>query len=225
MVEPFIYSSSVSSINNTMDRHDESFSPMEKQKSRAQRTLTDPYDSCPALTRVFESEDILLHLSLFVVLPLPYLSKVYAQQGDNSFTSAQIYALSRYDSYFKWKYCKFSESLIFMIELVKRRAFALKLASEELQDDRDFMLEAIKQDGFALYHASAALKDDREFVLEAVKKKGDALFYASAALKDDREIVLEAVKQDGHALSYASAGLRNGGLREYLYHNAGNKDR
>ena len=89
-----------------MDRHDESFSPMKKQKGRAQRTSNDRYDGCPALTRVFESEDVLLHVALFVVLPLPYLCKVCAQQGGNSFTSAQIYALSRHNYYLKWKYCK-----------------------------------------------------------------------------------------------------------------------
>ena len=127
----------------TMDRHDESFSPMKKQKGRAQRTSNDRYDGCPALTRVFESEDVLLHVALFVVLPLPYLCKVCAQQGGNSFTSAQIYALSRHNFYLKWKRCKFSESSIFMMELVKRQAFALKLASEELQDDRNIVLEAV----------------------------------------------------------------------------------
>ena len=155
-----------------MDRHDESFSPMKKQKGRAQKTSNDRYDGCPALTRVFESEDVLLHVALFVVLPLPYLCKLCAQQGGNSFTSAQIYALSRHNFYLKWKHCKFSESSIFMMELVKRQAFALKLASEELQDDRNIVLEAVKQYGRAIQYASAALKDDRNIVLEAVHLRG-----------------------------------------------------
>ena len=161
----------------TMDRHDESFSPMKKQKGRAQRTSNDRYDGCPALTRVFESEDVLLHVALFVVLPLPYLCKVCAQQGGNSFTSAQIYALSRHNFYLKWKRCKFSESSIFMMELVKRQAFALKLASEELQDDRNIVREAVKQHGRALQCASVVLQGDRKVVMAAVKQEGRALGY------------------------------------------------
>ena len=134
---------------------------------------------------VLEKEDILLHLSMFVVLPLPFISKMCAQQQGGSFRSSHIYALSRYQHCSMWVDCKFSDSSVFMKELVRRR-------------------------GLALSHASAVLKDDREIVLGAVKQNGEALKYASTALQDDREIVLEAVKQNGNglAVAFASTALK-----------------
>ena len=110
-----------------------------------------------------------------------------------------------------WVDRKFSDSSVFMKELVRRRGLALSYASAVLKDDREIVLGAVKQDGEALKYASAALQDDREIVLEAVKQNenGLAVAYASTALKDDREIVLKAVKQNGYALQYASAALKN----------------
>ena len=82
-------------------------------------------------------------------------------------TSAHVYALSRHANYRRWwNNCKFSESSVFMMELVKRQPHALRLAAAALKDDREIVLEAVKQDGYALQDASIALKDDREIVLE-----------------------------------------------------------
>ena len=148
------------------------------KKPRTVTASDHDHADCAALTLLFGNEHIILHLSLFVVLPLPYLCKACAQQAGSSFTSAHVYALSRHKNHRRWTSCSFSESSVFMMELIKRQPEALRLAS-------------------------AALKDDREIVLEAVKKSWKALTYASAALNDDREIVLEAVKQNWNALQYA----------------------
>ena len=140
------------------------------------------------LTFLSVNEHILLHISLFVVLPLPYLCKACAQQGGSSFTSAHIYALSRQGKRpLMWTSCKFSNVFVFILEFVRRFGYALEHASAALQDNREIVLEAVKKNGGALKYASAALKDDHEIVLEAVKQNGCALYDASAARKDDRE--------------------------------------
>ena len=134
---------------------------MTKKKPRAVTASDHDNADCAALTLLFGNEHILLHLSLFVVLPLPYLCKACAQQGGSSFTSAHVYALSRHENYTRWASCKFSESFVFMMELVKRKPHALRIASDALKDDREIVLEAVKQDGLALVFASAALQDNR----------------------------------------------------------------
>ena len=85
------------------------------------------------LTFLSVNEHILLHISLFVVLPLPYLCKACAQQGGSSFTSAHVYALSRHENHRWWASCRFSESSVFMMELVKRQPRALRFASAALK--------------------------------------------------------------------------------------------
>ena len=132
--------------------------PMMK-KPRTVTASDHDHADCAALTLLFGNEHILLHLSLFVVLPLPYLCKACAEQGGSSFTSAHVYALSRHESHRRWTSCKFSESFVFMMELVKRQPHALRLASAALQDDREIVLEAVKQDGRALKYTSAELRN------------------------------------------------------------------
>ena len=132
---------------------------MMKKKPRTVTASDHDHADGAALTLLFGNEHILLHLSLFVVLPLPYLCKACAQQGGSSFTSAHVYALSRHENHTMWASCRFSESFVFMMELVKRQPYALRLASAALKDDREFMLEAVKQNGHALEYASVALKD------------------------------------------------------------------
>ena len=139
-----------------------------KKKPRTVTASDHDHADGAALTLLFGNEHILLHLSLFVVLPLPYLCKACAQQGGSSFTSAHVYALSRHENHRWWTSCRFSESSVFMMELVKRQPHALRLASAALQDDREIVLEAVKQNGDALRYASSALQDDSEIVLEAV---------------------------------------------------------
>ena len=139
--------------------------PMMK-KPRTVTASDHDHADCAALTLLFGNEHILLHLSLFVVLPLPYLCKACAQQGGSSFTSAHVYALSRHEYHTRWASCKFSESFVFMMELVKRQPGALRIASDALKDDREIVLEAVKQDGHALSYASAGLRNGgfREYV-------------------------------------------------------------
>ena len=180
-----------------------------RKKPRAATASHHKYADCAAMTLLFGNEHVLLHLSMYVVLPLPYLCKACAQQEGSSFTSAHIYALSRHKFHVSWMSCRFSASSVFVLQLVKRQPDALRLASTALKDDCEIVLEAVKQDGHALRYASAALQDDREIVLEAIKQDEHALSYASAALKNDREIMLWAVKQNGAALRFASAALKN----------------
>ena len=138
--------------------------PMMKKKPRTVTASDHDHADCAALTLLFGNEHIILHLSLFVVLPLPYLCKACAQQGGSSFTSAHVYALSRHENHRRWTNCKFSESSVFMMEIVKRQPEALRLASDALKDDREIVLEAVTKNAGALTYASAALQDDREIV-------------------------------------------------------------
>ena len=82
---------------------------MKKKKSRTVTASDHDHADGAALTLLFGNEHILLHLSLFVVLPLPYLCKACAQQGGSSFTSAHVYALSCHENHRKWASCRFSE--------------------------------------------------------------------------------------------------------------------
>ena len=132
--------------------------PMIK-KPRTVTASDHDHADCAALTLLFGNEHIILHLSLFVVLPLPHLCKACAQQGGSSFTSAHVHALSRHDNHKRWTNCKFSESSVFMMELVKRQPHALRLASAVLQDDREIVLEAVKQYGDCLLYTSPSPRD------------------------------------------------------------------
>ena len=123
---------------------------MKKKKPRTVTASDHDHADGAALTLLFGNEHILLHLSLFVVLPLPYICKTCAEQGGSSFTSAHVYALSRHESHRIWTSCKFSESSVFMMEMVKRQPQALVLASDALKGDREIVLEAVKQYGHAL---------------------------------------------------------------------------
>ena len=98
-----------------------------------------------------------------------------------------------------------------VLEAVKKRGFNLEFASEELKNDREVVLMAVKKNGAALLFASGTLRKDREVVLEAVKENYFALKFASEELKNDREVVLEAVKENVAALDYASKELKNDG--------------
>ena len=89
----------------------------------------------------------------------------------------------------------------------------LKLASTELQDDRDVVLHCVKNDGKAIKHASARLRGDKEIILAWKWWRSDNLLsFASTELQDDREVVLHCVKNDGchdgYAIKHASARLR-----------------
>ncbi len=166
-----------------------------------------------ALTHVFGNMDVLLNISLFVVLPLPFLCKEFTGEKKIgcSFNGAFVFALSLYDDYSYFDTHFFLEnasSSLFMLQLVKRKPAALQYASAELKGDREIVMEAVKQCGCALHYASAQLQGDREIVMEAVKQRWWALEYASTELKGDREIVIEAVKLSGNALEYASAKLQ-----------------
>ena len=157
---------------------------MKKKKPRTVAASDHEHADDAALTLLFGNEHLVLHLSLFVVLPLPYLCKACAQQGGSSFTSAHVYALSCHENHRKWTSCRFSESRVFMMEIVKRQPVALRLASDALKDDREIVLEAVKQYGDCLKYASVALQDDREIVLEAVKHNGYCLLYTSPSPRD-----------------------------------------
>ena len=135
--------------------------PMTKKKKKSRTVTASDHDYADggALTLLFGNDHILLHLSLFVVLPLPYLCKACAQQGGSSFTSAHVYALSRHENHRWWASCRFSESSVFMMELVKRQPRALRFASAALKDDREIVLEAVKQNSHALEYASAELRN------------------------------------------------------------------
>ena len=115
---------------------------MKKKKPRTVTASDHDHADGAALTLLFGNEHILLHLSLFVVLPLPYLCKACAQQGGSSFTSAHVYALSCHENHRKWTSCRFSESRVFMMEIVKRQPEALRFASDALKDDHEIVLEA-----------------------------------------------------------------------------------
>ena len=128
----------VTSRQNHMNSH--SNKPMMK-KPRTVTASDHDHADCAALTLLFGNEHIILHLSLFVVLPLPYLCKACAQQGGSSFTSAHVYALSCHENHRKWASCRFSESRDFMMEIVKRQPEALRLASYALKNDREIVLQ------------------------------------------------------------------------------------
>ena len=92
-------------------------------------------------------------------------------------------------------------------------ATVLKLASTELQDDREVVLHCVKNDGKAIKHASARLRGDKEIILAWKWWRSDNLLsFASTELQDDREVVLHCVKNDGchdgYAIKHASARLR-----------------
>ena len=132
--------------------------PMMKKKPRTVAASDHDHADGTALTLLFGNEHLVLHLSLFVVLPLPYLCKTCAHQGGSSFTSAHVYALSCHENHRKWTSCRFSESRVFMMEIVKRQPMALRLASAALKDDREIVLKAVKKNGDALIDASAPLR-------------------------------------------------------------------
>jgi hypothetical protein len=172
--------------------------PHKNEKKR--RALTALDNTCSALTLIFENEHILLHLSMFVVLPLPYLCKASARQKGGSFTSSQIYALSFHENFLNWKKVNFSDSFVFIMELVKRQPFALMHASAGLKNHHEIVLQAVKQHGWALRYASEAMQNDHKIVMGAVKTNWYALKYASVAQQDSREILLEAVKEKNNSL-------------------------
>ena len=96
-----------------------------------------------------------------------------------------------------------------ILQAVKTDRYALRYASDELQNDKEVVLTAVENDGYALFHASEELKNDKEVVLTAVKNDGYALRFASEELKNDKDVVLQAVLNNGFALEYASDRLKN----------------
>ncbi len=98
---------------------------------------------------------------------------------------------------------------LFMLQVIRKNAAILRLASYELKNDKEFMLLAVWQSGWALGSASSELKNDKDIVLVAVGQEGFALQYASAELQNDKDVVLAAVRKNGLALQYASAELQN----------------
>ena len=73
---------------------------------------------------------------------------------------------------------------------MKKNAWALKYASDELKDDKEIFLAAVTQDGSALLHASDELKGDKVIVVAAVTQDGSALEYVhDVRLTYDRDVV------------------------------------
>jgi len=88
-------------------------------------------------------------------------------------------------------------------------AFAWNVIPTEFANDFDFVWGVISLDGAHLRMASDELRDNKNIVLTAVSNCGEALSAASTRLQDDHEVVLAAVRDDGSSLQYASARLKD----------------
>mmetsp|Transcript_42503 Transcript_42503/g.77137 ORF Transcript_42503/g.77137 Transcript_42503/m.77137 type:complete len:223 (+) Transcript_42503:113-781(+) len=83
--------------------------------------------------------------------------------------------------------------------------YALRLASLELQKDREVVAAAVADDPYSLQFAALEMRNNKEIVLGAVSQfgGGGALKFASSHLKNDAEVVLMAMSSDPVALNYA----------------------
>lgn len=75
-------------------------------------------------------------------------------------------------------------------------------------NDFSFVLKACSQNGLILKLASDELRDNKNIVMVACNNFGLALQYASDRLKDDEEVVKIAYEQDRFALDFASDRLQ-----------------
>lgn len=123
---------------------------------------------------------------------------------------------------------------IAMLAAVERDPFALLLATDELQDDKEIVLTAVKQNGLLLRVASERLQNNMEVVETAVKQNPGAVGYMGRELRatkpgallyvqhnnsywggmpanftDDKDVVLVAVGKYGGHLEYCSERLRD----------------
>lgn len=96
-----------------------------------------------------------------------------------------------------------------VLEVVRRDACGIEIASERLRDDRDVVLLAVCSSGDLLEFASEALRADRDVVLAAVQNVGYSLTFAAEELQDDFDIALAACTNEGAALELVSPRLRN----------------
>jgi len=91
------------------------------------------------------------------------------------------------------------------------------------RNNKKRVLEAIELDAFALRMASVSLCNDREVVMASIKKNGLSLIWASRALREDKQIVLEAIKNNFYAIRFASNNLLKDGEFIYLAYNLNSK--
>ena len=87
--------------------------------------------------------------------------------------------------------------------------WALRYASEALQNDQAVALAAVRQNGLALQFASSDLSGDAELALAAVAQCGRAFEFCSAELRRNRLFVLDAVGLNGHVLKYVDEDLQD----------------
>jgi hypothetical protein len=83
-----------------------------------------------------------------------------------------------------------------VLPAVTRQGLALRIASQQLQNDKEVVLAAVAETGAALKYASEALRNDKQVALVAAATWGSVLPMLSAALQADKEVVLVAVAQD-----------------------------
>jgi hypothetical protein len=92
---------------------------------------------------------------------------------------------------------------------VNNHGYALRYASDTLQNDKDVVSAAVNNHSIAFIFASNALRNDKQIVLMAITNNPDLLMYASDTLKNDREVVYTAISKAGRAFEYVSDHLKN----------------
>lgn len=85
----------------------------------------------------------------------------------------------------------------------------LRLACENLQNNRDFLLRAVTVNGFAVRWTSDALRADPEIVFAAVRQNGNALEFVAEEMRGDRDVVLAALGSNGRCLRLAAEAMRS----------------
>ena len=83
-------------------------------------------------------------------------------------------------------------------------------ANEIMLNDTDIMMKLVQLNGSFLRIATPELQNDKELVIEAVTNGwgSDVLQWASITLKDDKEVILAAVNHNAHSIIYASNRLK-----------------
>lgn len=77
-----------------------------------------------------------------------------------------------------------------VLEAIRRNAFALKYASDELKNNPKVILEVIRQNPFAFEYANPRFREDKQMALVVVQRNGITLQFFSEKLKNDFDVAL-----------------------------------
>lgn len=135
----------------------------------------------------------------------------YASAAVKSDKEAMLEALSFSSSCMYYIGAKCWQDRDFMTRAVSIDGLLLgaEMVPQIWRSDPEVVMYACEQHGFALKVASEELKDNRAVVMAAVNQRGTALMYASEQLKSDYYVVLDAVRNSKMAIVHAKGGLRD----------------